>query len=47
MPAYMISQVTVTDQEKFKSYLASTTIRGCQIRRKTGRCWCPAKNAEW
>ena len=24
MPAYMISQVTVTDQEKFKSYIAST-----------------------
>ncbi len=24
MPAYMISQVTVTDQEKFQSYLAKT-----------------------
>ena len=24
MPAYMISQVTVTDQEKFQSYLAQT-----------------------
>ena len=24
MPAYMISQVTVTDKEKFQSYLAST-----------------------
>ena len=24
MPAYMISQVTVTDQEKFQSYIAKT-----------------------
>ncbi len=24
MPAYMISQVTVTDQEKFKNYLTNT-----------------------
>ena len=24
MPAYMISQVTVTDKEKFQSYLANT-----------------------
>ena len=28
MPAYMISQVTVTDKEKFESYLASTRSVG-------------------
>jgi len=30
MPAYMISQVTVTDQEKFKSYLAGTRTVGAK-----------------
>ncbi|NOX41939.1 MAG: DUF1330 domain-containing protein [Alphaproteobacteria bacterium] len=31
MPAYMISQVTVTDQEKFQSYLAQTLPIGAKF----------------
>jgi uncharacterized protein (DUF1330 family) len=31
MPAYMISQVTVTDKEKFESYLAKTRSVGAKF----------------
>ena len=31
MPAYMISQVTVTDKEKFESYLAGTRSVGAKF----------------